>query len=99
MMVRLAFSIATAIKPEILLVDEVLGVGDMAFQAKAQLRMREMMAKAQLIVVVSHDLMSLAKICDRGIWMDHGRVRQVGPMGEVITAYTEFVKGGQVQAA
>jgi ABC-type polysaccharide/polyol phosphate transport system ATPase subunit len=99
MMVRLAFSIATAIKPEILLVDEVLGVGDMAFQTKAQQRMREMMAKAQLIVVVSHDLASLANVCDRGIWMDHGRVRQTGPMDEVITAYIDSVKGGQSQAA
>ncbi len=99
MMVRLAFSIATAIKPEILLVDEVLGVGDMAFQAKAQERMREMMATAQLIVVVSHDLISLAKVCDRGIWMDHGRVRQVGPVNEVIAAYTTFVKGHQPRAA
>jgi ABC-type polysaccharide/polyol phosphate transport system ATPase subunit len=99
MMVRLAFSIATAIKPEILLVDEVLGVGDMAFQAKAQQRMREMMATAQLIVVVSHDLISLAKVCDRGIWLDHGRVRQVGPISEVIDAYTTFVKGRQSQAA
>ena len=59
MMVRLAFSIATAIEPEILLVDEVLSVGDMAFQEKARERMREMIAKAKLIVLVSHDLINL----------------------------------------
>jgi ABC-type polysaccharide/polyol phosphate transport system ATPase subunit len=99
MMVRLAFSIATAIEPEILLVDEVLSVGDMAFQEKARKRMREMMAKAQLIVAVSHDLHSLTKLCDRGVWLDHGRVRLVGPMSEVISAYTDSVKSGQVQAA
>src|SRR5207237_8120334 len=54
MMVRLGFSIATAIEPEILLVDEVLSVGDMAFQDKARKRMREMMARARLIIMVSH---------------------------------------------
>jgi ABC-type polysaccharide/polyol phosphate transport system ATPase subunit len=99
MMVRLAFSIATTIKPEILLVDEVLSVGDMAFQAKAQLRMREMMAKAQLIIVVSHDLISLSKLCDRGIWMDHGHMRLTGPINEVIAAYTKSVKGDPARAA
>ena len=99
MMVRLAFSIATAIKPEILLVDEVLSVGDLAFQDKARQRMREMMAKAQLIVLVSHDLESLTKLCDRAVWMDHGRVRAVGPVAEMVAAYTNAVRTGQKQAA
>jgi ABC-type polysaccharide/polyol phosphate transport system ATPase subunit len=99
MMVRLAFSIATAIEPEILLVDEVLSVGDLAFQEKAQQRMREMMSRAQLIIVVSHDLASLANVCDRAIWLDHGRVRQSGPTGEVIKAYTESVHQARPQAA
>jgi len=94
MMVRLAFSIATAIEPEILLVDEVLGVGDMAFQVKAQQRMREMIAKAKIIIVVSHDLGALSLLCDRAVWMDHGRIRQVGPTTEVIQAYTASVTGG-----
>lgn len=99
MLVRLAFSIATAIEPEILLVDEVLSVGDMAFQEKARLRMREMIAKAKLIVVVSHDLVNLAQVCDRAVWMDHGRVRQVGPTSEIIAAYTASVHAVQTQAA
>jgi ABC-type polysaccharide/polyol phosphate transport system ATPase subunit len=93
MMVRLAFSIATAIEPEILLVDEVLSVGDMAFQEKARQRMREMMHKARLIVVVSHDLEALPKLCQGGVWMDHGRVRQVGPIADVVAAYTQHVRG------
>jgi ABC-type polysaccharide/polyol phosphate transport system ATPase subunit len=99
MLVRLAFSIATAIEPEILLVDEVLSVGDLAFQEKAQQRMREMMSRAQLIVVVSHDLSSLANVCERAIWLDHGRVRQSGPTAEVINAYTESVHQARPQAA
>jgi ABC-type polysaccharide/polyol phosphate transport system ATPase subunit len=93
MLVRLAFAIATAIEPEILLVDEVLSVGDMAFQEKARLRMREMMAQAELLVVVSHDVTSLELLCDQGIWMDHGRVRQQGPIAEVVSAYIESVQG------
>lgn len=92
MMVRLAFSIATAIEPEILLVDEVLSVGDLAFQNKARERMREMMAKAHLMVVVSHDLKSLAQICNRAVWMDHGRIKMVGGCAEVITAYRSSVQ-------
>ena len=99
MMVRLAFSIATAIEPEVLLVDEVLSVGDMAFQEKARQRMKEMMARANLIVVVSHDLDSLSRLCERAIWMDHGHVRQSGPTGDVITAYTESVHAPKNQAA
>ena len=99
MLVRLAFSIATAIEPEILLVDEVLSVGDMAFQEKARLRMREMIAKAKLIVIVSHDLINLTQLCDRAVWMDHGRVRQLGPTAEIIAAYTASVHAGQSQAA
>ena len=78
MMVRLAFSIATAIEPEILLVDEVLSVGDLAFQNKARERMREMMAKAHLMVVVSHDLESLSQMCNRVVWLDHGRIKHDG---------------------
>jgi ABC-type polysaccharide/polyol phosphate transport system ATPase subunit len=91
MLVRLAFSIVTAIEPQILLVDEVLSVGDLAFQNKARQRMREMMAKADLIVMVSHDLVALSKLCERVLWMDHGRIRQVGPADEVIAAYTAHV--------
>ena len=87
MMVRLAFSIATAIEPEILLVDEVLSVGDLAFQHKARERMRQMMAKAHLLIVVSHDLDSLPHICDRAVWLDHGRIRMMGGCSEVVNAY------------
>jgi ABC-type polysaccharide/polyol phosphate transport system ATPase subunit len=93
MMVRLAFSIATAIEPEILLVDEVLSVGDLAFQNKARERMREMMAKAHLMVVVSHDLESLSQICNRAVWLDHGRIHKTGTCAEVIAAYRSSVQG------
>jgi ABC-type polysaccharide/polyol phosphate transport system ATPase subunit len=87
MQVRLAFSIATTIKPEILLVDEVLSAGDMAFQAKARQRMNDMMSRAKLMVVVSHDLNTLADVCDTGVWLHQGRVQMMGPMSAVIDAY------------
>jgi ABC-type polysaccharide/polyol phosphate transport system ATPase subunit len=99
MKVRLAFSIATAIDPEVLLVDEVLSVGDKAFQEKAGKRMRDMMAKAQLIILVSHDLDSVVKLCHRAIWMDHGRIRMDGPPKKVVDAYVRSVEGAQSQAA
>lgn len=89
MSVRLAFSIATAIEPEILLVDEVLSVGDLAFQAKARQRMIDMMSKAKILVMVSHDLQSIARLCQRVLWMDHGAVRADGPADKIVVAYDQ----------
>ncbi len=97
MQMRLAFSIATAIDPEILLVDEILSVGDMAFQNKARARMMEMMSRAHLMVMVSHDLKSLAKMCNYAIWLDHGRMLMWGDCDEVIAAYTASVMGPPVK--
>jgi lipopolysaccharide transport system ATP-binding protein len=90
MLVRLAFSIATTIRPEILLVDEVLSAGDMAFQAKARQRMCEMMSQAKIMVVVSHDLNQLAALCDIGVWLHQGRVRMIDSMETVIDAYKAY---------
>jgi ABC-type polysaccharide/polyol phosphate transport system ATPase subunit len=87
MMIRLAFAIATAIEPEILIVDEVLSAGDLAFQQKASKRIREMMAQARLMVIVSHDLEALRELSTRVVWMDHGRIRQVGDPAPTIAAY------------
>jgi ABC-type polysaccharide/polyol phosphate transport system ATPase subunit len=103
MMVRLAFSIVTAIDPEILLVDEVLSVGDLAFQTKARKRMMEMVDRAQLLVAVSHDMESLKRMCNRGLWLENGRVKMDGPIEEVVQAYQAAAKkgmrpGGQVTA-
>jgi ABC-type polysaccharide/polyol phosphate transport system ATPase subunit len=99
MMFRLAFAIATAIEPEILLLDEVFSVGDLAFQHKSRQRMRDMMEKARVLVMVNHDLDTLAGVCNKGVWMDHGQVRQVGPIRDVIAAYRESVLSVQPKAA
>jgi ABC-type polysaccharide/polyol phosphate transport system ATPase subunit len=91
MLVRLAFSIATAMEPEILLVDEVLSVGDLAFQMKAEARMRKMMERSRLMVMVSHDLASVKKLCNRAIWMEHGHMKMMGPADQVVEAYKASV--------
>ncbi|MBN1395920.1 MAG: ABC transporter ATP-binding protein [Pirellulales bacterium] len=100
MKVRLAFSIATSIAPDILIVDEILSAGDMAFQKKARERMKTLMSSALAVVVVSHDMKSLALMCDRVLWLDHGKTRMIGPAEEVIEAYTkQSDKGEKRQAA
>jgi len=89
MRVRLAFSIATAIEPEILIIDEVLSAGDMTFQVKARERMKTLMSSARAVIVVSHDLATLKLMCDRVLWLDHGKIRMLGSAAEVIEAYSE----------
>lgn len=92
MLVRLGFSVATAINPEILLIDEILSAGDHAFQNKAMKRMKDLMDQAHLIVIVSHDTNTLADICTKLIWMDHGRVHMVGETGAVLDAYHSHMR-------
>src|SRR5262245_47267171 len=99
MLVRLGFAISTSIEPENLVNDEVFGVGDRAFQQKAKIRMDQMAKSARIMVMISHDMEIMARICTTGIWMDHGKVRQSGPMVDVIRAYTAFVRSQQPRAA
>lgn len=91
MLTRLAFAIATAIEPEILLVDEVFGAGDLAFQKKARERMFEMIDKARIVVMVGHDLVSLRSVCNRVVWISQGQIVQDGDADEVITAYHKYM--------
>lgn len=99
MLVRLAFSIATSIEPEILIVDEVLSAGDESFQAKAAARIQDLLHSAQLVAMVSHDMQSISKLCTRVVWLDHGRVRQIGEPDEVISAYHQQNQIAEPQAA
>lgn len=89
MFARLAFGVATAIDPEILLVDESLGVGDAAFRAKATERIRSLMERSHAVILVSHELSSLRDLCDRGLWMHKGRLVADGPIDEILDAYIE----------
>ncbi len=89
MLVRLAFSISTAVNPEVLLIDEVLSAGDMSFQLKARNRMKEMMATARLMVLVTHEVNSVEEICNRAVWMQQGTVVMDGPPKKVVEAYRQ----------
>jgi ABC-type polysaccharide/polyol phosphate transport system ATPase subunit len=91
MLVRLGFAVATAIKPEILLIDEILSAGDAAFQTKAKNRMKQLLDLAHLIVIVSHDMDTLADLCTTLVWMDHGRIHQIGETEAVIDAYNDHM--------
>ena len=99
MLMRLAFSIATAVEPEVLLVDEVLAVGDLAFLHKAQARMRELMGASRLMVMVAHDLATIRTMCTRVIWMKHGRIVMEGGAKDVVAAYEADVAAVEAAAA
>jgi ABC-2 type transport system ATP-binding protein len=88
MVVRLGFSIATHVEPEILLIDEILSVGDAAFQRKSTEKIEQFRRDGRTIVVVSHSLGLVQQLCADVVWLEKGRVRQIGPASEVIAAYT-----------
>ncbi len=87
MLMRLAFSIATVVQPEILIVDEILAVGDENFQRKSKARMLELMTGGTTVLFVSHSLEQIREMCDRVVWLDSGTVKMVGPAQEVCDAY------------
>lgn len=87
MVVRLGFSVATNVDPDILVIDEVLAVGDESFQQRCYERMEQFKRDGKTIVIVSHGLAQVAQLCSRTAWLDHGVVRQVGPTYEVIREY------------
>ncbi|MHA7285129.1 ABC transporter ATP-binding protein [Arthrobacter sp. MDT3-44] len=84
MYLRLAFAVAVHTDPEVFLIDEILAVGDEPFQKKCIARIRELAAEGKTLVVVSHDLDMVAKICERGVLLDHGNVLMDGPVRDVI---------------
>lgn len=87
MIMRLAFSVAVHTGPDILLIDEVLAVGDQAFQAKCFDKIRELRASGKSLLCVSHATAIIQQLCDRAIWLDHGELVTAGPAREVIEAY------------
>lgn len=87
MTARLGFAIATDVRPDILIVDEVLAVGDEAFRQKSEARMRGFQARGTTILFVSHTAAAIKTMCQRAVWLDKGMVRMVGEVGNVIEAY------------
>lgn len=88
MVVRLAFSVAVCTDPDILLVDEVLAVGDQAFQAKCLDRIHELRRKGKTLICVSHATGMVQQFCDRALWLDHGQVMMTGPVVDVLETYS-----------
>ena len=87
MQMRLGFAVSTHVRPDILLVDEVLAVGDMAFQRKCVERIRQFKAEGAAIVLVSHDLSMIGELCDEALWLRKGRVMAHGKAGDVVSQY------------
>ena len=89
MITRLAFSIATVVKPDILIVDEILSVGDAAFQKKSKNRMMELMSGGTTVLLVSHSAEQITEMCSRAIWLEKGTMKMIGPAADVCRAYEE----------
>jgi len=92
MQARMAFSIATVVRPEILIVDEVLAVGDAAFQRKCENRIHEMLQSATTLLLVSHDSGMIERLCEKAIWLRKGEAVMSGSAKEVCAAYAEYYR-------
>ena len=87
MIAKLAFSIATVVDPEILIVDEILSVGDIKFQEKSKNKMMEMIKGETTVLYVSHSLESIEELCDRVVWLEHGKLIKIGNTKEICKEY------------
>ena len=96
MYVRLAFSIATMVRPDILVIDEALSVGDMAFQKKCVQRMNEFREQQKTMVFCSHSMFHVQELCDTAIWLDQGRIREIGDSDRVVGHYEDFCNSKKV---
>ena len=92
MRARLGFSVATMVKPDILIVDEVLSVGDYKFRQKCMQRMEELLSGGTTLLFVSHNIEEVKRLCDHAIWLDHGNTRMIGEATEVCEAYMAEMK-------
>jgi lipopolysaccharide transport system ATP-binding protein len=95
MYLRLAFAVAAYLEPDILMVDEVLAVGDASFQKKCLGRMGEVASEGRTVLFVSHNLGAITQLCARAVWIDKGQVRLTGPAEEVVTSYLTSATEGQ----
>lgn len=93
MAARLGFAIATVVRPDILICDEVLAVGDYAFQQKCEKRMNEMRAAGTTLLYVSHSIESVRQVCDHALWIDHGHQMMSGDVEPVTEAYMKSLQG------
>ncbi|WP_203434337.1 ABC transporter ATP-binding protein [Nitrosococcus halophilus] len=92
MRARLGFSVAFHLEPDILLIDEVLGVGDADFQRKSWAEIERKIASDKTIVLVSHSAAAIRKLCNRAVWVEQGTTRMEGEVNEVVAAYEAFYR-------
>jgi lipopolysaccharide transport system ATP-binding protein len=98
MRLRLAFAVIAQARPSALLVDEVISVGDLAFQARCAATIRAMRSEGTTLVLASHDLGLVERECEQALWLDHGEPRMLGPAGEIVAAYREAAHARVVDA-
>ena len=98
MVARLAFAVATITKPDILIADEILSVGDFLFQQKCEKRMAELMSGGTTVILVSHSIEQIERMCNKVAWLDHGHLRRNGPTAEVTAEYKHFEKKDSMKA-
>jgi ABC-2 type transport system ATP-binding protein len=99
MYVRLAFAVAINVDPQLLIVDEILAVGDVSFQRRCLEKFVEFRNEGRTIVLVTHDMASVKSLCDRAIWLEHGKAVDEGDPGDLVEAYTERMLGAEAPAA
>lgn len=87
MIARIAFSIATVVKPDILIVDEILSVGDFLFQKKCENRIKDLMDGGTTVIIVSHSIDQIRNMCDRALWIEKSKTKMIGPANDVCRAY------------
>ncbi|MDG2141182.1 MAG: polysaccharide ABC transporter ATP-binding protein [Gammaproteobacteria bacterium] len=96
MYVRLAFSIATMIKPDILIIDEALSVGDLAFQKKCIQRMNSFINEGKTMIFCSHSMFHVQELCEKAVWLDNGQIREIGSSDKVVGHYEDFCNSKKV---
>ena len=92
MVARLAFAVATITKPDILIADEILSVGDFLFQEKCEKRMAELLSGGTTVILVSHSIDQIERMCNKVAWLDHGHLRRIGATKEITAEYRRFEK-------
>lgn len=91
MVARIAFSIATITKPDILILDEILAVGDFKFQEKCEKRIADLMSNGTTVLIVSHSIKQIESLCKHGLWLDHGVIKSIGEVHQVCEEYSSML--------
>src|SRR5262249_38616724 len=93
MQMRLAFAVAIHVKPDLLIIDEALAVGDAHFQRKCLERIEGFRHAGKTLIIVSHDMKTIRSFCNRAIWLSHGKLEGDGPAGDVVVCYEAAIRG------